>query len=406
MNLLEGLRIAIWSLLANPLRSFLTLLGIIIGVTAIIATVAVINGLNLYVEEKMITLGPGSFEVNRFGIITSHRQYHEAILRNPELNLNDAEAIRDRCSLIWRMGVKVYHGAEVRYRNRTAQGVGLNGSTPELMRIEAYDVESGRLIQDEEDARAAWVAFIGADIADNLFGQLEAVGRQILVRGRRFEVIGVGARRGTVFGQSRDNYVVIPLSTFRKTFGSRDSVQIVCQVREPGDLEQAMDEVRVVLRSRHHLRYNDGDDFGFISADALNTLWKNLSQMIFQIALFVVGISLVVGGIVVMNIMLVSVVERTREIGLRKAIGARHRDIRRQFLMESVVLSAAGGLAGVLFAWMASLAIRFFTPLPAVFPLWAPLVAVSISAAVGIFFGLWPARKASLLNPIEALRSE
>ncbi len=406
MNLLEGIRIALWSLLANPLRSFLTLLGIIIGVTAIIATVAVINGLNLYVQEKLITLGPGTFEVNRFGIITNHKAFHDALRRNPELRLGDVSAIRERCPLLLKVGVKVYNGGDVRWKNRTVKSVGIKGASPEIMSLESYELGSGRLLAADDDARAVMVAFIGSDVAENLFGSMDPVGRQVLIEGRSFEVIGVGVKRGSVFGQSRDNYAVIPISTYRKIYGSRDSVQIVCQTADPALIEQAMDEVRVVLRARHHLRYAEKDDFGFINAEALNSLWKSISQTIFQIALFVVGISLVVGGIVIMNIMLVSVIERTREIGLRKAIGARPRDIRRQFLMESVALSAAGGIAGVAIAFLASLAIATFSPLPARFPWWAPALAVGISSAIGISFGLWPSAKAARLNPIEALRSE
>ncbi len=406
MNLLEGLRIAVWSLLANPLRSFLTLLGIIIGVVAIIATVAVINGLNIYVQEKLITLGPASFEVNRFGIITSHKEFLEAIRRNPDLKLPDADAVRERCSLLKMVGVKVSGQTDLRYRNRSVRSVYLKGITHEIMLIENYEVEAGRAVVEDDNSRSLAVAFIGSEIAEKLFGSVDPVGRTIKIRDRNFEVVGVGKKRGSVFGQSRDNYVVIPIYTFRKCFGTRESVQIVGRVESPELLDQGMDEARVVLRSRHHLRYTDLDDFGMVSAEGLNTLWRNLSRTIFQIALFVVGISLVVGGIVVMNIMLVSVIERTREIGLRKAVGARHRDIRRQFIMESAGLSATGGLIGVVISWIAVQAIAVFSPLPAVFPWWAPALAVSISAGVGIFFGLYPSRKAAGLNPIEALRSE
>jgi putative ABC transport system permease protein len=406
MNLLEGLRIAAWSVLANPLRSFLTLLGIIIGVVAIVATVAVINGLNLYVQEKLITLGPASFEVARFGIITNRKDFLDAIRRNRDLKLADADAVRDRCSLLKMVGVKVSTQADLRYRGQSLRQVYLKGITHEIMLIENYEVESGRAIVEDDNARALAVAFIGSDISEMLFGSVDPVGKTIKVRDRNFEVIGVGKQRGSVFGQSRDAYVVIPINTFRKSFGTRDSVQLVCRVENPELLEQGMDEVRMVLRSRHHLRYSESDDFGMVSAEALNALWKSLTRTIFQIALFVVGISLVVGGIVVMNIMLVAVIERTREIGLRKAVGARHIDIKRQFLMESAGLSAMGGVIGVIISWCATQAIAIFSPLPAVFPWWAPALAVSISAAVGIFFGLYPSRQAARLNPIEALRSE
>jgi putative ABC transport system permease protein len=406
MDILEGFRIAVWSLVANPLRSFLTLLGVIIGVTAIISVVAVINGLNIYVQEKMITLGPGSFEVNRFGIITNRKQFLEAIRKNRVLRLSDAEAVRERCELAERVAVKVYGDADVRYRGQLVSSVTMKGINHQIMLVESYEIQAGRIISEDDVDRATPVTFVGADVAEKLFGTVDPVGKEIKLQGKTFEVIGVGARRGSVFGQSRDNYVLIPITTFRKNFGTRNSVAIVVRTRDPRDVERAMDEVRVILRARHHIRYSDPDDFGFINAEALNRLWSEMSRTIFQVALFVVGISLVVGGIVIMNIMLVSVIERTREIGVRKAIGARHRDIRRQFLIESAVLAAAGGLTGVSIAYGVTWAVRSFSPLPAVFPWWAPALALSLSSAVGLFFGLYPAAKAAKLNPIEALRSE
>jgi putative ABC transport system permease protein len=406
MNFSEGFRIALWSLAANPLRSFLTLLGIIIGVTAIISVVAVINGLNSYVEEKIITLGPSSFEVNRFGIITNRKEFLDALRRNRELRMGDVKAIKEYCTLAELVAVKVYTNADIRYGRKAVRSVSVVGITPEILLVEPYEVESGRPITHEENNRGAAVTFIGYDVAQELFGSVDPIGKKIKAHGRSFEVVGVGAKRGSVFGHSRDNYGLIPLQTFQKQSGQRSSVSIVIRTEAPEDVEQAMDEVRTVLRARHHLRHWERDDFGFVSAEALNALWRSLSRTIFQVALFVVGISLVVGGIVIMNIMLVSVIERTREVGLRKAVGARQRDIERQFLIESAVLSAVGGLTGVAFAYAATLAIRKFSPLPAAFPWWAPALALGISSAVGIFFGIYPARKAARLNPIEALRSD
>ncbi len=406
MSFTEGLRVALESLVTNPLRSFLTLLGIVIGVSAIIAVVAVINGLNLYVEEKIIRLGPSSFEVNRFGIITNRKDFLKAIRRNPPLRASDGFAVRERCPLAELVGMKAYGQTEVRYGNRLVRSVQLKGITPEILTVEPYELAAGRAIAEDDQERAAAVVFLGSDIAEEVFGPVDPIGREVKLGGRSFEVIGVGAKRGSVFGMSRDNYALIPISTFQKIFGSRESIGIVVRARSGTDVEQTMDDVRVVLRARHHLRYEEEDDFGIVSPEALNALWRNMSRTIFQIALFVVGISLVVGGIVIMNIMLVSVIERTREIGVRKAIGARHRDIRRQFLIESAVLASAGGVMGVTIAYAATIAIRTFSPFPAAFPWWAPVLAISISSAVGIFFGLYPAAKAARLNPIDALRSE
>jgi putative ABC transport system permease protein len=406
VNFTEGLRIALDSMIANPLRTFLTLLGVVMGVTAIIAVVAIINGLNIYVEERIIRLGPSSFEVNRFGIITNRDEWMKAIRRNKPLRMADVEAIREQCDLAEIVAAKVNGNSDVRYGSRTIRSIYMKGISPEILEVEPYEIAAGRGISTVDDEGAMTVAFIGQETAEQLFGSIDPIGKEVKLRGRSFEVVGVAAKRGSVFGHSRDNFVLIPIRTFQKVFGSRDSVAIVVRAFDARAVEEAMDQVRVVLRARHHLRYHDGDDFGIVSPEALNAMWQNMSRTIFQVALFVVGISLVVGGIVIMNIMLVAVIERTGEIGVRKAAGARHRDIRRQFLTESAVLAATGGMIGVALAYGATVAIRSFSPFPAAFPWWAPLLAVSISSAVGIFFGLWPAAKAARLNPIEALRSE
>ncbi len=406
MSFLEGLKLALESLVANPLRSFLTLLGIVMGVAAIIAVVAVIHGLNIYVEERIIKLGPSSFEVNRFGIITNRKDFLEAIRRNPPLRRSDGEAVRERCESAELVAMKVSTETEARHEGQLTRSAQLKGVTPELLAVEPYEAASGRAIAVEDEQHSAMVAFLGCDIAELLFGTTDPLGKEVKVSGRSFEVIGIAAKRGSIFGQSRDNFVMIPLSMFQKMVGSRESLSIVVRARSPALVEQAMDEVRVVLRARHHLKFDEADDFGLVSPEAMNALWQSMTRTIFQVALFVVGISLVVGGIVIMNIMLVSVIERTREIGVRKALGARHRDIKKQFLIEAAVLASVGGFIGVSIAYAATVAIRTFSPFPAEFPWWAPVLALSISSGVGIFFGIYPAAKAAGLNPIEALRSE
>jgi putative ABC transport system permease protein len=286
------------------------------------------------------------------------------------------------------------------------EDVDIGGVDPGIVEIEPYEVDQGRNVNDDENARAAAVCFIGQDIVANLFGTIDPIGKSMRIDGREFTVIGTAKKKGSVFGQSRDNFVKIPYGTFARMFGSRRSVNISVKAAAGVPLQDSMDQCRVVLRARHHLRYGDEDDFGIVTAEGVNDLWKNLTATIFLVATFVVGISLVVGGIVIMNIMLVSVIERTREIGVRKAIGARERDIRLQFLVESVTLSCVGGAIGVAAALALSWLIRTYSPLPASFPLWAPLLSFGICVAIGIFFGLQPARKAARLNPIEALRTE
>jgi len=406
MSFLEGVRIALGAIRSNVLRSFLTLLGIIIGIGAIVSVIAIINGLNLYVAENLSNFGPGVFVIQKFGIITNHEDFMAAYRRNRNLEVEDARAIERSCDLAQVVAIEVHTERDLKRGSEEVLDVDIGGIEPQIVDIEPYEVEEGRNIADDENARAASVCFIGADIVENLFGTIDPVGKSLFVGGRRFEVVGTARKRGSILGFSRDNFVKIPFNTFRKMYGSHRSVNISVKAAEGVPLEESMDQARALLRARHHLRYADEDDFGLVTAEGVNDLWRNLTQTIFLVAIFVVGISLVVGGIVIMNIMLVSVIERTREIGVRKAVGARNRDIRLQFLIESVTLSCVGGAIGVAAAFALTWAIREFSPLPAAFPLWAPLLAFGICSVIGVFFGLQPARKAARLNPIEALRSE
>lgn len=406
MNIVESTRLAVESIWANRLRSFLTLLGVIIGIASIIATAAVINGLNLYVADKLSNLGKGVFTVQRFGLITNREQFLEAIRHNKRLLPSDARAIADRCGLADAVAWETHAQSDLKRGEHEILGTDIGGITPAILEIEPYDVDQGRLLNQSEEERAAPVAFVGSDIAERLFPGVDPIGKELRVRGLNLEVIGVAAKKGSFLGFSQDNYVKIPYSLHRKLFGSQGSINISVKALDDADMSEAMDEVRAVLRARHHLRPRDDDDFQMVTAEGINDLWKNMTQTIFTIAMFVVGISLVVGGIVIMNIMLVSVVERTREIGVRKAVGAQQRDIVQQFLIESVLLSCLGGLIGVLIAFGASQLLATYTPLPAAFPAWAPVVSFLICTSIGVFFGIHPARRAASLDPIEALRSE
>ena len=406
MNIVESTRLAVESIWANRLRSFLTLLGVIIGIASIIATYAVINGLNLYVAEKLSNLGKGVFTVQRFGLITNREQFLEAIRRNKRLLPSDARAIADRCGLADAVAWETHAQSDLKRGEHEILGTDIGGITPAILEIEPYDVDQGRLLNQGEEDRAAPVAFVGSDIAERLFPGVDPIGKELRVRGVNLEVIGVAAKKGSFLGFSQDNYVKIPYSLHRKLFGSLGSINISVKAMDDASMSEAMDEVRAVLRARHHLRPRDEDDFQMVTAEGINSLWSNMTQTIFAIAMFVVGISLVVGGIVIMNIMLVSVVERTREIGVRKAVGAQQRDIVQQFLIESVLLSCLGGLIGVLLAYGASLLLAAYTPLPAAFPVWAPVLSFVICTLIGVFFGIYPARRAARLDPIEALRSE
>lgn len=406
MNLLEATRLAVESIWANRLRSFLTLLGVIIGIAAIVATAAVIEGLNKYVADKLSDLGQGTFTVQRFGIITNRQDFLDAIRRNRTLRREDAHAVRDLCTTAREVAWQVRSTADVRRGDALLKSCEVGGITPEILEIEPFEVADGRVILPFENDRAVPVAFIGNDVVEQLFGDVDPIGKELRIKGQPVRVIGTAVKKGSFLGFSQDNFVKIPYSLHRKLYGTTRSVRISVQAEDSDRMEECMDEVRAILRARHHLRPRDEDDFDMLTAAGINDLWKSMTTTIFSIALFVVGISLVVGGIVIMNIMLVSVIERTREIGVRKAVGARQRDIVQQFLIESTLLSCVGGAIGIALAFGASWLLSNYTPLPAEFPPWAPPVAFFVCAGIGVFFGISPARRAADLDPIEALRTE
>ncbi|MBL9079658.1 MAG: ABC transporter permease [Planctomycetes bacterium] len=406
MSPIEAGRLAFESIWANRLRSFLTLLGVIIGIAAIIATAAVIHGLNRYVSEKLSNLGKGVFVVQRFGIITNRQEFLDAARRNRRLLPVDARAIAERVPSVAVVGWEVHATADLKRDEHEIRDTDIGGLTPSVLEIEPYEVAEGRLLMQHEEDRAAPVVFLGHDVVERLFPDTDPIGKQLRVGGTTLTVVGTAVKKGSFLGFSQDNFAKIPFSLHRKLFGSARSINISVQAADPARMWDTMDEVRAVMRARHHLRPAESDDFGILTAEGINDLWRNLTQTIFSVALFVVGISLVVGGIVIMNIMLVSVVERTREIGVRKAVGASQSDIVQQFLIEAVLLSCLGGVVGIAIAWAVSALLAAYTPLPAEFPTWAPPVAFGICTAIGVFFGIHPARRAARLDPIEALRSE
>jgi putative ABC transport system permease protein len=397
--------VAIDSLRANKLRSFLTLLGIIIGITSIISVISIIQGLDQYWKQKVSNFGPNTFVVTQFPITTNLDKFFEMIRRNPDVHADAADAIRRSCAGCELVGVATHKQVDVRYERQSLEDIGMSGITPNIVDIEGFGVETGRALQDWDEEHSRFVAFIGADVAEKLFLGVDPLGKTIRIDDHSYTVVGVAEKKGSVFGFSRDNFAKVPLSTFQKIYGARRTVNISIRGRE-GQMQQAQDQSRLVMRTLHHLAYHEDDDFGLITSEGVNELFDKLTATIFSVSLFVVGISLVVGGIVIMNIMLVSVVERTKEIGIRKAVGARQQDVVNQFLVESVVLCCAGGVGGIVFAWCISWMLARFTPLPSSFPLWAPVVALTLSTIIGVFFGIYPARRAGKLDPIEALRTE
>ena len=397
--------VAIDSLRANKLRSFLTLLGIIIGITSIISVISIIQGLDQYWKQKVSNFGPNTFVITQFPITTNLDKLFEMIRRNPDVHADAATAITRGCPGCELVGVEVHKQVDARYGRQSLQDIDMSGITPNIVDIEGFGVETGRALQEWDEEHSRFVAFIGADVAEKLFLGVDPLGKNLQIDDHAYAVVGVAEKKGSVFGFSRDNFAKIPLSTFQKIYGSRRTVNISIRGRE-GQMQPAQDQSRLVMRTLHHLGYHEDDDFGLITSEGVNELFNTLTSVIFSVSLFVVGISLVVGGIVIMNIMLVSVVERTKEIGIRKAVGARQQDVVNQFLVESVVLCCAGGVGGIIFAWCISWTLARFTPLPSSFPLWAPVVALTLSTIIGVFFGIYPARRAGKLDPIEALRTE
>jgi len=407
MRFFEGIKIALSSLRAHKLRSFLTLLGVIFGVMTVVAVSSVIEGFFRYVDRTVTAdLGTNTVLLDKYGIITSFDDFINANRRNKDLTLDDVQYLRERMTLAQEIGVQGFSSAEVRSATRKMTNVNIKGNTANMVDIDSNQPESGRYISEGDDERRRYVAMIGAEVADTLFGRRDAVGQEIKIDGLPFEIIGVAKEQGSFFGQSRDDFVIIPMLTYQKMWGARQSLTISIKAFDKANLQEVQDQARMLMRARHRLAYNDKDTFGMITAESINNFVQAIFGIIAAVALGVTSISLVVGGIVIMNIMLVTVTERTREIGIRKSLGARRRDILIQFLVESTTLSLVGGLLGLGLAFGISKLLAAFTPVPAELPIWSAVLAIVVSSGVGLIFGIYPAWKAAKLDPIVALRSE
>jgi putative ABC transport system permease protein len=410
----EAARIALSSLRANKLRSVLTVLGILIGVSSVIAVVAITEGLDRYIAEKVLELGSRSFAVQKMpDIITSREQWMEMMKRR-DITMADLDAVRAGCPDCAAVGGMHFTGRDVKYGRVTQPSAQVIGITANVQHIGAIrELVAGRPLVEDDVDRARAVAVVGQDLVDAFFpGGIDPLGKEIRLGTQPVTIVGVGEKKGTVFGRSQDNFVWIPITFFRKLYGSRLSVIIQAEAASMEAFERAQDEARVVMRGRRHLGFAKLDDFSVETGESVMELWQTATRGIYVVTLVVTAISLVVGGVVVMNIMLVSVTERIREIGVRKALGARRRDIVRQFLVESVVLSLFGGLLGLvgaaLFSWglAAALGSIMATTFTAPVRLWAVLLALAVSTVVGLVAGIYPARRAAALDPVVALRSE
>jgi putative ABC transport system permease protein len=409
----EAISIAIQSLRANKLRSLLTVLGILIGVSSVIAVVAITEGLDRYMSDKVLELGTKAFRLQqRPDIITSHTQWME-MMKRKRLTLDDLEAVKKACTLCTEVGAQVWTGGSVKRGRVIQKNVGIAGVTENIPRIGTLrELLAGRHIVQGDIAAASLVAVIGSDLADAFFGSMEPLGKEIDVDGRLLKVIGVAEKKGVVFGESQDNFLWIPITTFMKLYGSRRSFSVQAEASSMAVFEAAQDQVRVAMRARRHLTYEKPDDFSIETGESVMQLWQTMTRGIYVVTLVVTAISLIVGGIVVMNIMLVSVTERIKEIGVRKALGARRGDILRQFLVESVILSGFGGVMGLVGAAVFSfllasvlgsiMSASFSAPIRP----WAVALAIGVSSIVGLVAGIYPASRAAALDPVEALRNE
>jgi putative ABC transport system permease protein len=406
MRLLEALKMAGSAIWAHKLRSFLTLLGIIFGVAVVILVVTIVEGFNKYVEEKVADLGSNAFVVTRFGIITSEREFREKLQYNRAVTTDELEGLLSRRVFVKDAAAVARRRAPAKAGSKELQDMRVSGVSASMANIDTVKIGQGRYFTREEDEQRAMVAVIGSDVVRDLFPNVDPIGREFKVDGRPFRVVGVAEPIGTVFGQPQDSFVNIPIGTYLKMYGSQTGLGLRVQATSGETMSAAVDEVRVNLRSLRHLSPADKDNFDIITPDAINNLRDSLFGTISIVAIGVTSIALVVGGIVVMNIMLVSVTERTREIGIRKSLGARRDDILRQFLAESTLLSLMGGALGVFAAWSLSKVITMLLGFPTTLPIVWTIIALSVAAGVGLFFGIYPAMRAAKLDPIVALRAD
>jgi putative ABC transport system permease protein len=402
----EPVGVALETLRAHKMRSFLMLLGIILSVATLIVVVALISGVNQYIANKVANLGSNAFTVMRFPIITEMEELVKAMRRNKLVTWDDYEALRENLKLPQRVGAEAWTSGKARVGSLTIQDTSIRGVSASMGDIDAQEMTDGRYITEADENSRAMVAMIGSELANKLFPGLDPVGHEVMLDSRPFIVVGVAKPIGTVLGQSQDNFAYIPVETYIKIYGAYEGIWINVQARGAEWMERTQDEARVLMRARRHLTPNETDSFGILDSATLMKLWNQLTGVIAMAMVGVVSVFLVIGGVVIMNVMLATVTERTREIGIRKALGASRHDILMQFLVEACVMTAMGGAIGVLLAYgICGLALAT-TSIPMHVPISAVVIAELISAAVGIFFGVYPARKAAMLEPIEALRTE
>jgi putative ABC transport system permease protein len=406
----ETMRLALDALRAHKLRTFLTLLGVILSVFTLVLVMSVVEGLNRYISKQVANLGANTLIITKFGIITNFEDFVKA-QRRPPLRIEDYEYLKEHLQLAQQVGASASRGPdgrfEVRSGNEAVEDVDVAGGTSNIAELRGFTVALGRFLNDTDDTHRSPVCIIGNDLVERLFPQVDPIGKTIRIGTQTYQVVGTANPLGSVFGQSRDNWVIMPYQTFLKSWHQpNDSIAVWVQALSPEMMEASADEARAILRAHRRVPYNDPDNFGIVTNGSITEVWTTLTGNLFGLAIMLTSVFLVVGGIVIMNIMLASVTERTREIGIRKSLGARRRHIVMQFMVESAVMSASGGLIGVLAGMAVTALVRNLTFMPAATPVSAVVVSLGLATSVGLFFGIYPAVRASRLDPVDALRFE
>jgi putative ABC transport system permease protein len=406
ISLKEPALIALETLRAHKLRSVLTLLGVILSVSTLIVVVSLIEGTNRYISSRVANFGANVFLVHQYPIVTSLEQFAKLQRRNKVITWDDFEYLHNNMVTAKGVGVEVRRRGIVKYGSESLQDMDVRGVTANIGDMDVEEPATGRYISDGDNEHRSDVVLLGNDVVKRFFLGVEPLGKSILIDGRPFEVVGTAKEIGTTFGQSQDAFVYIPIQTFRKIYGTQESLSINVQSIGPRFMEGTKEEARTLMRARRHLGPKDEDNFGFLEPSSLMDLWNNLTGTLASTSIIIVFVFLIIGGIVIMNIMLASVTERTREIGVRKSLGATRRDVLYQFVIESAVISTIGGIIGILVAVTISFVIGAVTPVPMAVPIHWVIIAVAVAAVVGIVFGAYPAYRAAKLDPIEALRFE
>jgi putative ABC transport system permease protein len=407
MQLTEAFKLALQSLWGNKMRTILTLIGVVMGVASVIMVITLVNGANKYVSTKLSGYGADVFTITRMSSVIFSAEDYLRYKKRKVISIEDYEAVRQNCAECAEVGAMLNKSIKIVYNGHSSDNTEVRGYTATMLPLNNIDIALGRGFTQADEDRATHNVIVGYDIVDNLLGDGDPIGKEIRVDGQPYTIVGVGDRQGKTLGQSQDNWVAIPITAYQQTYGYNGSVDIYARAAGDADaMLRAQDEVRVLMRTRRHVAPGVQDDFELETNDTFLDIWKQISSLFAWVVLGLASIALVVGGIVIMNIMLVSVTERTREIGVRKALGAKQRDVLLQFLIESGTMAVTGGAIGVLCGVGVGKLITLVVGFPTSVPVWAIFLGLFLAGGVGIFFGVYPASKAAKLDPVVALRAE